>query len=187
MEKVKLKNMPFGPFPAVLVGANVDGKPNYATLGACGVVSMEPVLYVSLKETHYTSKGIRETEYFSVNIPSADLVQKTDYCGVVSGHTTDKSNVFTSFYDEASTAPMVRECPVNYLCKVIKTLPIFGFEMFFGEMVATYVSGECLTDGRLDPQKVNPLMMMYPNYLGSGRAIGSVYKEGAAYRDSLGE
>jgi hypothetical protein len=53
----KIKNYPVGPFPTVLAGADVNGKPNYATAGACGVVCMEPILYVSLKITHYTTRG----------------------------------------------------------------------------------------------------------------------------------
>ena len=60
MKKIKLQNRPFGPFPTVIVGADVNGKPNYATLGAYGIVSMKPVLYISLKSTHYTTLGVRQ-------------------------------------------------------------------------------------------------------------------------------
>ncbi|HWR42217.1 flavin reductase family protein [Sporomusa sp.] len=120
MNKVKVPNRPFGPFPTILAGADVMGKPNYVTVGACGVVSLQPVLYISLKSTHYTTIGVKENGFFSVNIPSADMVQKTDYCGVVSGKTTDKSKLFTAFYDELGKAPMISECPMNMLCKVIQ-------------------------------------------------------------------
>ncbi|MEG6511921.1 flavin reductase family protein [Desulforamulus ruminis] len=180
MEKIKLPNRPLGPFPAVLVGADVNGRPNYATLGACGVVSLKPVLYISLKDTHYTTLGVRENGYFSVNIPSAELVQKTDYCGMVSGHQTDKSKVFTPFYDESGKAPMIRECAMNYLCKVIQSIPIFDFTMFLGEIVTVYVNEQCLTDGKPDPLKINPLILMSPNYYDLGRVVGSVFKAGAA-------
>jgi hypothetical protein len=67
--------------------------------------------YVSLKETHYTTTGIKASGFFSVNLPSPDLAEKTDFCGVVSGKTTDKSELFTSFYDESGRAPMIQECP----------------------------------------------------------------------------
>jgi flavin reductase (DIM6/NTAB) family NADH-FMN oxidoreductase RutF len=178
MEKIKIKNYPIGPFPTVLAGADVNGKSNYVTIGACGVVCMEPVLYISLKSTHYTTIGVKENGYFSVNIPSADMVQKTDYCGIVSGKTTDKSSVFTSFYDELGKAPMIRECPLNFLCKVIQSVPIFGFEMFFGEIVSAYVNDQCVTEGKPDPQKINPMMIMGTNYWELGQTIGAVYKEG---------
>jgi len=55
VEKVKIKNYPMvSPAPTVLIGADVNGKPNYATVGAFGVVCLEPVFYISLKSTHYT-------------------------------------------------------------------------------------------------------------------------------------
>jgi hypothetical protein len=47
LKKIKNKTYPIGPFPTVPAGADVNGKPNYATVGACGVVCLEPVLYIS--------------------------------------------------------------------------------------------------------------------------------------------
>lgn len=179
MGKIKIQNRPFGPFPTVLVGAEVNGRPNYVTIGACGVVSLKPVLYISLKSTHYTTSGVKESGFFSANIPSANLIQKTDYCGIASGHRTDKSNLFTPFYDEAGKAPMIQECPMNFLCKVIQTIPVFDFEMFLGEVVAVYVNEQCLTDGKPDPIKINPLILMGPNYCNLEQAVGAVFKAGA--------
>ncbi|APR01235.1 flavin reductase family protein [Clostridium botulinum] len=178
MKKIKLQNRPFGPFPTILVGADVNGKPNYVTVGACGVVSLKPVLYVSLKDSHYTTLGIKENGYFSVNIPSTDLVQKTDYCGIVSGHKTDKSNLFTSFYDERGKAPMAEECTMNFLCKVIQTIPVFDFQMFLGEIEAVYINEECMTDDKPDPLKINPLIMMDSNYYDLGKTVGTLFKTG---------
>ncbi|VBB05885.1 Hypothetical protein LUCI_1096 [Lucifera butyrica] len=185
MKKIKMQNRPSGPFPTILVGADVNGRPDYTTVGACGVVSMEPVLYISLKDTHHSTGGVKENGYFSVNIPSADLVQKTDFCGVVSGKTVDKSGLFTPFYDEQGKAPMISECPINILCKVIQSMPMSGFEMFFGEIVAVYVSEDCLKDGQIDPEKVNPVMMMYPYYFELGQKIGTIYQDGLNYKKSL--
>lgn len=178
MKKIKLQNRPYGPFPTILVGANVNGKPNYVTVGACGVVSLNSVLYVSLKDSHYTTLGVKENGYFSVNIPSADLVQKTDYCGIVSGHQTDKSDLFTSFYDEIGKAPMAEECRMNFLCKVIQTIPVFDFQMFLGEIESVYVNEECMTDDKPDPLKINPLIMMGLNYYDLGQEAGALFKTG---------
>jgi flavin reductase (DIM6/NTAB) family NADH-FMN oxidoreductase RutF len=181
MKKLKIKNYPIGPFPTVLAGADVNGKPNYATIGACGVVCQEPVLYISLKSTHYTTIGVKKNGYFSVNIPSADMVQKTDYCGIVSGKTADKSMLFTAFYDEQGKAPLISECPLNFLCKVIQTSPIFDFEMFFGEIVSVYANEQSLTDGKPDPLKINPMIIMGSSYWNFGQAVGNAFKEGAVY------
>ena len=184
MGKIKLPNRPFGPFPTVIAGVEVDGRPNYVTIGACGVVSLEPVLYISLKSTHHSTSGVKENGYFSVNIPSAGMVEKMDYCGVVSGRVVDKSKLFTPFYDELGRAPMIKECPMNMLCKVINTMPMFGFEMFFGEIVAVYANESCLADSKLDPLAVNPIIMMGSAYFSLGQVVGQVFKEGVKFKNS---
>ena len=182
MIKKKIANIPFGPFITVLAGAMVDGKPNYATLGAYGVVSEKPVLYISLKNSHYTTSGVAENGFFSVNIPSSDSIDKTDFCGYVSGNKEDKSNVFDSFYDAAGNAPMIKECAVNYLCKVIQTIPIFDFTMFFGEIVAVYADEDCLENGKPDALKVKPTIMMSSGYYGLKDKVGSLFKTASTLR-----
>lgn len=159
-----------------LAGATVDGRPNYATVGAYGVVSQKPVLYISLKNSHYTTTGVVENGFFSVNIPSSDDIERTDYCGTVSGNQADKSQVFESFYDEAGNAPLIKECPVNYLCKVIQTIPIFDFTMFLGEIVAAYTNEDCLENGRPDALKVRPTVMMDAGYFGLYDKVGSIFQ-----------
>ena len=178
MKKIKVQNISFGPFPTVIVGAEVEGTPNYATVGAYGIVSLKPILYVSLKSTHHTTVGVKKNGYFSINIPSSDLVKETDYCGIVSGKTVNKSEVFTSFYDELGNAPMAKECSMNYLCKVIKTIPMFDFEMFLGEIVAVYVNEDCLTEQKPDPIKINPIIMMNTSYCDLGKEVGNLFKSG---------
>lgn len=185
VEKVKLPNRPVGPLPTVLAGVEVDGRPNYVTIGACGVVSLDAVLYISLKSTHFSTRGVKENGYFSVNIPSAAMVDKTDYCGIVSGRDTDKSTLFTPFYNEAGKAPMIKECPMNYLCKVINSIEMFGFEMFFGEIIAVYVDEQCLIDGKPDPLKVDPMLMMGSSYYSLGQVVGDVFKDGVEFKNKL--
>lgn len=183
MDKVILPNRPVGPFPTVLAGVEVDGRPNYVTIGACGVVSLDAVLYISLKSTHFSTRGVKENGYFSVNIPSAEMADITDYCGIVSGRDTDKSMLFTPFYNEAGKAPMIKECPMNYLCKVMNSIQLLGFEMFFGEIVAVYVNEQCLSEGKLDPIKVNPMLMMGTSYYNLGQVAGDLFKEGVEFKN----
>lgn len=173
--KKKIANIPFGPYIAVLAGATVHGSPNYATIGAYGVVSQKPVLYISLKNSHYTTAGVVETGYFSVNIPSSDAVEKTDYCGTVSGNQVEKSQVFEVFYDEAGNAPLIKECPVNYLCKVIQTIPVFDFTMFLGEIVAAYANENCLENGKPNALKVKPTVLMDTGYFDLHDRVGSIF------------
>ncbi|MDQ7093679.1 flavin reductase family protein [Desulfosporosinus sp. PR] len=176
MTKTKIGSIPFGPYITVLAGATVKGKPNYAPIGAYGVVSQKPVLYISLKNSHYTTSGVAEHGFFSVNIPSSELLEKVDFCGRVSGFKTDKATIFDSFYDEAGNAPMITECPVNYLCRVIQTIPIFDFTMFIGEIVSVYANEDCLENGKPNALKVNPIILMDSGYFDLKDRIGSVFK-----------
>ena len=177
MNKICIPNYPMtNPAPAVLVGAQVDGKANYAAVGAFGFVCMDAVFYISLKNSHYTTKGILDTGFFSVNLPAPDMLAKLDYCGRVSGDKEDKSCVFTSFYDERGKAPLVGESPVNYLCKVIQTTEIKGFTVFFGEILATFIKEDCLTDGKPDPVKISPVFMMAARYYGLGPQLGDAFR-----------
>lgn len=67
---------------------------------------------------------------------------------------------------------------MNYLCKVIQTIPIFDFEMFLGEIVAVYVNEQCLTNQKPDPIKINPLIMMNSSYYDFGVEVGPLFKSG---------
>lgn len=176
MTKIKISNIPYGPYITVLAGATVNGKANYATIGAYGVVSQKPVVYISLKNSHHTTKGVVENRFFSVNVPSSDMIEKIDYCGTVSGDKVDKSIVFESFYDEAGNAPMIKECTVNYLCRVIQSIPIFDFTMFLGEIVATYANEDCLENGRPNALKVKPTILMDSGYFDINNRVGSIFQ-----------
>jgi len=181
MKKIKLDNQPIGPFPAMIVGAKMYGSPTYTTVGAGGCACLEPVLCVSLKDTHFITKGISRTGYFSVNIPSTELMKKMDYCGVVSGKDTDKSGVFTAFYDDAGEVPLIEECPLCFLCKVCDIKEIHGFTMFFGEIIAVYANEDCVEDGKVNPIKTNPIIMMGHSYCGLGDVIGKPFFEGDSF------
>jgi len=178
MKKIKLENRAVGPFPAMIVGAIRNEKPTYTTVGAGGCACLEPVLCVSLKNTHYITEGIVQSSYFSVNIPSVSLVKELDFCGIVSGSNVDKSGLFTPFFDTAVGAPMIEECPLNFLCKVCGSKEIRGFTMFFGDIVAAFAGEDCLTDGKPDPIKIDPIIMMGFSYCNLESVVGRPFSEG---------
>jgi flavin reductase (DIM6/NTAB) family NADH-FMN oxidoreductase RutF len=182
VKKVRLDNRPIGPFPGMIVGAMRNEKPTYTAVGAGGCACLDPVLCVSLKNTHYITEGVAQSGYFSVNIPSTELVKELDYCGIVSGWNVDKSGLFTPFFDAPGTAPMITECPLNFLCKVCGTAEIHGFTMFFGDITATFAAEECLTEGQPDPIKIDPIIMMAVNYCSLKSVVGRPFSEGGALR-----
>lgn len=147
------------PMPTVLVGTLVKGKPNFVTVAHVGIVAMQGIS-VCLNKARFSSVGIREQKAFSVNIPSLELVKDTDYCGLVSGKTMDKSGVFSVFYGKLKTAPMIQECPVTMECRLVQTVEFPTHEVFMGEIEETYCEESVFTDGRIDVGKLHPLLFV---------------------------
>ncbi|MHA2272154.1 MAG: flavin reductase family protein [Candidatus Hodarchaeales archaeon] len=184
--KVKIGKVPFVyPIPIALVGSLVHEKPNFEEIGDVGLMGINPpIVFVSSGKDHYTNIGILENETFSINFPPTTLLAKTDYCGIVSGHDVDKSQLFEVFFGELETTPMIQECPVNLECKVIKEFSIQHRQIFVGDVVQTYVNAEFVTevDGRkriADLTKLDPIMYALDNrYYKIGEPIGVGYQEG---------
>ena len=147
------------PKPALLVGAQVDGKPNFMTVAWGGIAnSVPPMISVALQHHRHTLKGIRQNLTFSVNVPSCDMVKETDYCGSVSGSKVNKVEAcrFGVFYGKLNSAPLIEQCPVNLECKVVHILDLGSHALVVGRIEETHVSENCLTDGKPDVNKIKP-------------------------------
>jgi len=146
--------------PVCLLGANVVGKANFEAIAWFTFLESQPLMVgVTSDRLHYTNKGIRENKCFSVNIPSVDLVEAVDFCGLFSGSKVDKSRVFDVFYGELGSAPMVKEFSVCMECRLVRRVKLLRNEFLVGEVVAVYVEESCLTNGKKgDVGKVDPLL-----------------------------
>jgi len=148
------------PMPVVLVGANVKGKPNFLAIGwFMNAARNPPKVAVALNKAHYTNQGIKENKTFSVCIPSEDMVEAADYCGLVSGHKADKSMVFDVFFGKLKTAPMIAACPVNLECSLDKVVDTGSNEVFIGDIVSTYTEEKYLTNEAVDLKKTKPFIL----------------------------
>jgi len=145
------------PLPVVLVGALVNGTPNYAPIAHVGILDFGSVS-LGMGKIHFTNAGIKENKTFSLNFPSVDLVKQTDYCGLVSGMHVDKSRLFEAFFGSLDTAPMIRECPMTMECRLVRTIDFPKHDIFVGEVVQTYCDEEVLTDGEVDYAKIRPIL-----------------------------
>jgi len=200
MSKIKIEPAPGmrGPHfpilcghPTVLVGADVDGKPDFAAVAWVGVAaSSPPAIAIALQPHRYSLKGIRQNMTFSVNIPSTDLVKETDYCGLVSGAKADKVKDcgFKVFYGKLGNAPLIEQCPVNHACEVAAMLPLGSHTLVVGRIVETHISEECLTDGRPDIGKIRPFFFTTSRkYHALGEVIGDAFKTGSTINPAKAE
>ena len=182
MEKVKMGAQTLlYPMPAVLVGAMVDDKPNFMTAAWCGIAaSTPPAVSVALRRARYTIKGVEASGTFSINVPSADQARIVDFCGIYSGHRRDKSQLFEVEFGSLKTAPLIAECPVSLECEVIHSLDLNSHVLFIGQIMESYVKPDCLTDGKPDAGKINPLIYATgtEQYHHLGEAVGKAFSIG---------
>jgi len=171
--------------PVSLVGAYVEGKPNFLAVAWFTMASYKPPrIAITLGKGHYTNPGIKENKTFSICLPSEDMVEITDYCGIVSGKKSDKSEIFNLFYGDLKTAPLIRDCPLCMECKLVEIVESGPNEIFIGEIVGTYTEEKFLTDGKLDFRKMKPLVLSQPDtsYWSLGKQVAKAWNIGKRYK-----
>lgn len=181
MEKMEIQKNFFIPMPVVLVGTQVNGRANFMAVGWCARVNLSPpMIACGIHNNHATPGGIAETKTFSVNVPSLALLEKTDYCGIVSGKTTDKSGVFDVFYGSLRTAPMIRECPVTLECTLVQAVALPSHTLFIGEIAGAYADSRVIKDGKPDFPAIDPLFLTMPDnrYWALGTYAGDAWSAG---------
>ncbi len=182
LKKIKMGAQQFlNPKPVVLVGTVIDNKPNFLTVSWTGITSSNPpTMSVAIRDIRYSLKGIQNNKTFSVNIPSVKMVKETDYCGSVSGSKYDKIKEceFKIFYGNLAGAPLIEQCPINIECKVFQTIVIGDHSIIIGEIIESYISEDCFTNGLPDIKKIDPmcfctLTTKSMGYYKLGKYIGS--------------
>ncbi|MFZ0005650.1 flavin reductase family protein [Methanoregula sp.] len=169
------------PMPVVLVGTQVKGKVNFMTVAWCTRANSDPPMIVcGINRMNYTPEGIVENGTFSVNLPSASLVEKTDYCGLVSGERVDKTEVFEVFHGILDNAPMIRACPVTLECRLVHTLELPTNFLFVGEICGAYADAHIIKDNRPDFEAIDPLILTMPDntYHHLGSTVGEAWNTG---------
>ena len=182
MTKIKIdSNQVFlYPMPMVLVGAVVDGKANFMAAAWVCRVNAKPAMFSIALGPHHTNKGIDENKEFSINVPDVSMVEKTDYCGLVSGGKSDKSGLFDVFYGELKNAPLISECPVSIACAVYTTVKLPFDTLYIGEPKEVFTEEKFLTEKKLDIKKMRPFTLTMPdnNYWSVGEFVGKAWNIG---------
>jgi flavin reductase (DIM6/NTAB) family NADH-FMN oxidoreductase RutF len=182
MDKIKIdSNDAFVyPMPMTLIGAVVDGRPNFLAAAWVSRVNFKPAMMMVALGAHHTNLGIDANGVFSINIPDVSLLEKTDYCGIVSGKKVDKSKLFDVFYGSLAGAPLIKECPLSMACRVSQTVKLPFDTLYIGDVVEVYTEERFLTDGKPDVQKINPFTLTMPDnhYWRVGEMAGQAWSVG---------
>lgn len=174
MEKKNLGSLlALYPKPLTVVGAMVNGKPNWLIVGHTGIIAHNRIL-VSMSQRHYTNQGIIESGRLSINLVSRDYLPQADYVGSVSGAKVDKSAAFAYHMGDAGT-PIIDAAPVTMECEVVDRFETEEFDNFICKVVNTYASPDVLSaDGKLDYAKLKPVLFDFTTYyyIATGEIIG---------------
>lgn len=166
------------PVPAVLVTTrDSSGRPNMLTIAWTGIMaSTPPMVSISLQPTRHSVTALKETGEYVINIPSANLVRKVDYCGIVSGKDVDKfaATGLTEAPAAYVKAPLIKECPMNLECRVKHILNLGSHEAYIAEVLAVHYNEEVLDEkGNPDVEKLAPYAFSLREYRALGERIGS--------------
>lgn len=181
MERKISIDMPALPLPTVVVGTVVKGRPNFMPVGWISMANMNPPqLSIAVAKGRHTTEGILETGAFSVNLVTAEMVEKADYCGLHSGRNTDKSDVFDTFEGELEKAPLIVESPMSAECLVAKTLELPTHYLFVGEVKNAYADARFVRDGKADLTGMKPVLLTMPDnhYRALGDSVAEAWSAG---------
>jgi flavin reductase (DIM6/NTAB) family NADH-FMN oxidoreductase RutF len=187
MDKILIQlNTHFYPMPMTLIGTQDEERANFAPIAWVNRANFKPpIIVAAINKNHHTAHLIEKNKEFSINIPSQDLVIKTDYCGLATGSQVDKAKLFEIFHGELKNAPMIKECPINMECKLMQIVKLPLNNLFIAEIVSAYSEDRFLTDGRPDIQKIKPFTLTMPDnrYWSIGDNLGKAWSIGRDLRD----
>ena len=178
------------PEPQTILGTMLDGKPNFMALAWITRLNYKPcIMSIGVNQGHASNRAIRKSGQFSVNIPSVDMVEITDYVGLASGNRTDKSELFDIHFGELDNAPLIKECPLSMELEVIKTIDLPTNTLFVAELKAAWTEERFMTNGYVDVEKVRPFTLTMPDnrFWAVGEQVGRAWHDGKALRDRLKE
>lgn len=187
MDKITIEKSLFClPWTQTILGTHYNGKVNFMALDWLTRVNFNPpMLGICVNKQHASHGAILTTKEYSVNVPTVDMVEITDYAGLVSGKRVDKSKLFEVFYGELKAAPMIMKCPITIECRVVEIVSLPTNSFFIGEIVGIFSEERFLTDGKPDVKKVNPFLLTMPDnrFWSIGACVGKAWNAGSVLRD----
>ena len=173
------------PMPVLIIASyGSDGAPD-AMNAAWGGIHDTNQIGICLSPEHKTVKNILDRKAFSVSMADAAHVAACDYVGIVSGN-KEPAKVqkagFTVTKSEIVDAPVINELPMALECKLV------SYDENSGYMVADIVNvcadESVLTDGKIDPSKLNPITYDPVNhtYIKLGEVEGHAFQDGKSLK-----
>jgi len=177
----------FFPMPTCLVVTGNLKEANIVTIAWVSLLtSTPPTLGIAIGSKGFSADKILENNHFTVNIASTDIMVQADYCGIISGKDVNKfkKTGLTPMPSKYIDSPIIKECPVNFECRLTEHSMTGKTHHFKGEILEVYVDTDKLNNpnelGSINIEMISPLI-----YIGSareyreiGKKIGDAYEVG---------
>ena len=188
MKKIfEQKNLFCLPWAQTILGTHLKGNVNFMALDWLTRVNFKPAMIgICVNKNNATHGALIDTGEFSVNLPSIEMIEITDYAGLVSGNRVDKSDLFEVFYGDLKAAPMISDCPLSIECNVLQTVDLPTNSFFIAEIINIYTEDKYLTDGLPDMKKIKPFLLTMPDntFWSIGERVGKAWNAGKQLRKS---
>ncbi len=164
------------PVPPVMVSCGTMEQSNIITVAWTGITNtVPPKTYISVRPQRHSYNIIKESGEFVINLATADMVKKVDYCGVYTGAKVDKFSK-CGFGKEAAgevSCPIISESPLSLECRVTDIIELGSHHMFLADIVATNVDEKLLDEsGKLHFERAGLLAFAHGEYFEIGKKIG---------------
>lgn len=173
------------PMPVFIIGTyDKDGKPDLMNAAWGGTYNSNQIC-ICIDKSHKTTKNVVESKAFTVSIADVEHLAACDYVGIVSANdTSDKiaKAGFTLTKSKFVNAPVVEELKMVLECEMVsydeKT------EQLVGNIINVAADESVLTDGKIDPAKLNPITYdsVNHNYIALGQVAGKAFDAGKALK-----
>lgn len=169
------------PQPVLIIASyDENGIPD-AMNAAWGSVADTNKIAMYLAGHHKTVKNILLKKAFTVSMADIKHVVECDYVGIVSGNDVPNKLEIANLHTTKSEfvdAPIIDELPLALECK----FESFDeeSELLIGEIVNVCADESILTDGKIDPSKLEPITFdpVHHQYIALGNVVGNAFKDG---------
>ena len=174
------------PQPALMIGTyDENGNPDVMMAAWGGQCDGNQVCF--RLSPHRTTTNIRQTKEFTLSFATQRDIAQSDYFGIVSANDVPDKIARAGFTVTKSAninAPIINEYPLTLECKVVELMerPEGGC-FVIGEIVNTIADPSILTDGKIDLDKLQPVVFdaATVSYRAVGEQVGKAWDSGKVF------
>lgn len=174
------------PQPTLMIGTyDENGNPDVMMAAWGGQCDNNQVCF--RLSPHRTTTNLRATKEFTLSYATVRDVAESDYFGTVSANDVPDKIAQTGFTVTKSqniNAPIIDQYPLTMECRVVEIIEREGDGCFvIGEVVNTIADPSILTDGRIDLDKLQPIVFdaSMPSYRSVGGVVGGAWDAGKKF------